>query len=289
MDVRPALPTDFDEVFPLLQLFGNRRMTRDDWRRMLFDLPWPVPEAHRGFILRDAGEAVGFMGTIFSCRTLGGVTRRICSTSSWIVKESHRSSSLQLVLPVLALRSHTIVNLAPSAAAYEVFARLGFRPLDTSQVLMPPFANPAELARIGRCSATTRIEEIIAGLGAEGQTIATHMAPTNAGQVLLRRGERCCHVVATRSLWKGRWMLAHVQYASDWPLLWEHLGQASLKLGRVLGTVGLRVDGRHLRGAPPLLARRRALPRPRLYRPATPDVLPEMIDGLYAETVGQRW
>ena len=289
MEVRPALPADFGEVYPLLQLFENPRLTRDDWRRMLFDLPWPVEEEHRGFILRDEGEAVGFLGTIFSRRTVGGTTHRFCNLSSWIVKESHRSSSLQLVLPVLALRSHTIVNLSPSEAAYEVFARLGFRPLETSQILMPPFASPGELAWLGRCSATTRIEGIRAGLGEEGQAIATHVAETNAGQVLLRCGGRPCHVVATRSPWKGRWMLAHVQYASDWSLLWEHPGQASLALGRVLGTVGLRVDGRHLRGAPPPLARRRSLPRPWLYRPATPDVLPGMIDGLYTEAVGQRW
>jgi len=68
---------------------------------MLFDLPWPVEEEHRGFILRDGGEAVGFLGTIFSRRTVGGTTCRFCNLSSWIVKESHRSSSLQLILPVL--------------------------------------------------------------------------------------------------------------------------------------------------------------------------------------------
>jgi hypothetical protein len=115
------------------------------------------------------------------------------------------------------------------------------------------------------------------------------MAGTKAGQALLRCGDRRCHAIATRSLWKGRWMLAHVQYASDWPLLWEHPGQASLAFGRVLGTVGLRADARHLRGASLRLTRRRALPSPRLYRPATADVLPEMIDGLYTEVVGQRW
>lgn len=289
MEIRPASPADFDEVHPLLLDFANPLMTRDDWRRMLFDLPWPVEEEQRGYILRDGGRAVGFIGTIFSRRTLSGVTRRFCNLSSWIVKEPYRSSSVQLLLPVLALHSHTIVNLSPSAAAHEVFVRLGFQPLETAQILMTHLARPGELASLGRCSATSRPEEIHAELGGEGRLIAEHVAGTGAAQVLLRRGARRCHVVATRSPWKGRWKLAHVQYASDWSFLWEYPGHASVALGRALGTVGLRVDARHLRGAAPPLARRNLLERPFLYRPGSPDVRPELVDGLYTEALGLRW
>jgi hypothetical protein len=289
MEVRPATPGQFEEIYPLLLDFANPRLSRDDWRRMLFDLPWPVDEEARGFVLRDGGAVVGFLGTIFSRRELNGATHRFCNLSSWIVKETHRAASLQLVFPVLALKSHTIVNLSPSAAAYEIFARLGFQPLESAQVLLPSFARPGELLRARGDSVITRPEVLLAELDAPGRTIAEHMAGTLAGQALLKCGARRCHVVATRSPWKGRWQLAQVQYASDWELFWEHLASVSGAFGRTLGTVGLRVESRHLRGRRPRLSVERPLPRPNLYRPASPDITPQMIDGLYSEAVGLRW
>ncbi len=286
MDVRPATSADFDEVYPLLLDFANPRMSRDDWRRMLFDLPWPVEEETRGYVLRDGGAVVGFLGTIFSRREASGRALRFCNLSSWIVKETHRSASLQLVLPVLALKSHTIVNLSPSATAYEVFAQLGFRPLETAQVLLPPLARLSDLLP---GSVLTRPDEIATALDEPGRRIAQHVAGTLAAQALVRSGERRSHVVATRSPWKGRWRLAHVQYASDWDLVWERLGAVSGAFRRTLGTVGLRIDARHLRGRRPRLSVARALPRANLYRPASPDITPEMVDGLYTEALGLRW
>jgi len=289
MEVLPATPGQFEAIYPLLLEFANPRMSRDDWRRMLFDLPWPVDEEERGFVLRDGGAVVGFLGTIFSRRERNGTTHRFCNLSSWIVKETHRAASFQLVLPVLALKSHTIVNLSPSPAAYEIFARLGFQPLETTQVLLPPFARPGELLRARGSSVTTRMEELRAELDEPGRTVAEHMSGTLAAQALVRSGARRCHVVATRSPWKGGWKLAHVQYASDWELFWDHLALVSGAFARTLGTFGLRVEARHLRGRRPAFSVARPLPRPNLFRPASSDVTPRMIDGLYTEAVGLRW
>ena len=289
MEVLPATPGQFEAIYPLLLEFANPRMSRDDWCRMLFDLPWPVDEEERGFVLRDGGAVVGFLGTIFSRRERNGATHRFCNLSSWIVKETHRAASFQLVLPVLALKSHTIVNLSPSPAAYEIFARLGFQPLETAQVLLPPFARPGELLRTRGSSVTTRLEELRAELDEPGRTVAEHMSGTLAAQALVRSGARRCHVVATRSPWKGGWKLAHVQYASDWELFWDHQALVSGAFARTLGTFGLRVEARHLRGRRPAFSVARPLPRPNLFRPASSDVTPRMIDGLYTEAVGLRW
>ena len=288
MEVRPALPEDFEEIHPLLLRFENPRMSRDDWRRMLFDLPWTVEEPHRGYVLRDGGAVVGFLGTIFSRREVGGVVHRFCNLSSWIVLPEHRGASFQLVLPVLALRSHTIVNLSPSAVAWEVFTGLGFRPLETAQALLLPLPRPGEMLR-RRGAVTTDPAEMRAELDEGGRRILADMSGTLAAQALLRAGRRRCHVVATRSPWKGRWGLAHVQYASDWDLLWERAAPVSGALGRVLGTVGLRVDARHRRGALPPVAVEKRLPRAHLYRPADAGPGPRSVDGLYTEVVGQRW
>jgi len=288
-EVRPPGPEHFDQVYPLLLRFGHAAMSREDWRRMLFDLPWPVEEPHRGYMLLDGDAVVGFLGTIFSRRELGGATRRICNLSSWIVDERHRTSSFQLLLPVLSMKSHTIVNLSASREAHEIFRALGFQTLEDRQTLVVPIPGPRDLAGWPRCSVHLRPEAIRGRLAGAGLRIFDDMRGTVACQVLLADRERSCHLVATSSPWKGRMRLAHIQYASDWTFLTEHGPQAAWALYRRMGTAGLRLDGRRAGNwAPPLSARRPIL-LPQLYRPAEPDMTAQLLDGLYTEVVNQRW
>jgi len=288
MEVRPVRPGQFEEVLPLLvEGFPNARMTRDDWRRMLFDLPWPVEEEHRGYALVDRAEVVGFVGTIFSRRALFGATQRFCNLTSWVVRPTHRHASLQLMRPIHDLRAYTVSALTSTEFASQVYARLGMQPLEAAQVLIPPFARPAELLSGG--SMTTDAATIARELDEEGRRIHEDMAGTLARQALIRRGSRRCHLVAVASPWKGRWKLAHVLYASDWDVLREHPGLASAAFASTLGTVGLRVDARHLPVGRPALGVRRPLPVARQYRPADPRITPERMDALYTELVGIRW
>lgn len=288
VEVRPATPADFDAVYPLLLEFKNPHMSRDDWRRMLFDLPWPVEEDHRGYMLAEHGEIVGFFGTVFSRRWVAGSWHRFCATSSWIVREAHRGASLQLVTPILALKSHTIVNLTPSPAAYRIFTRLGLRHLETAQVLVPRFLNPSAILGTGG-TVISDLAEMRAQLDETGRRILDDMAGTLAAQIVVCREGRSCHVVATRSPWKRRFTLAYVQYASDWGLFRRALGAVSAAFSQLLGTAGLRVDARRLARSRPRLSTLRPYDPPSLFRPAAPEITAEVIDGLYTELVGQRW
>ena len=288
-EVRPVHPEDFDALLPLLMRFQNPRMTRDDWRRMLFDLPWKTEEPTRGVALWDGARAVGFLGAIPSERTAGGRTRRFVNLSSWFVEEAHRAESLKLVLPLLADKKRTIVNLSPSKAAAEIFKGLGFAPLETEQVLVPLVTGVTDLLpRVG-VGVRTRLDRVREALDAPGRALLDDMKGTQAGQVLLTAGGRTCHVIATRSAWKAHWRLAHVQYASDWDLLWRHPARVAGAFLRVFGTMGLRVDGRHAPEAPPPFSVVKALAEPHLFRPEDAGVTPAQIDGLYTEAVGLRW
>lgn len=288
-EVRPVLPEDFAAVQPLLVRFANDRMRGEDWRRLLFDLPWPTVENVRGYALWDGPRAVGFLGAIPSSRMVNGRARRFVNLSSWTVEEPYRAESLKLVLPVLADRARTIVNLSPSPAASEIFTLLGFRTLESDQVLVPLVSGVADLMPRGGVSVRTGLERIRGALDAPSQALLDDMKGTHAGQVLLTAGSRQCHVIATRSAWKAHWRLAHVQYASDWDLFWRHPARVARALLRVLGTMGLRVDGRHVTGPLPAFSVRKAMPLPHLYRPEDVSVTPELVDGLYTEAVGLRW
>ena len=288
-EVRPVHPEDFDALLPLLMRFRNPRMTREDWRRMLFDLPWTTGEPTRGMALWDGPRAVGFLGAIPSERTIQGRTRRFVNLSSWFVEEAHRAESLKLVLPLLADRKRTIVNLSPSPAAAEIFKGLGFKPLETEQVLVPLVTGVTDLLpRVG-VGVRTRLDRVREALDAPGRALLDDMKGTQAGQVLLTAGGRACHVIATRSVWKAHWRLAHVQYASDWDLLWRHPARVAGAFLRVFGTMGLRVDGRHMPAAPPPFSVVKALAEPHLFRPEDAGVTPAHVDGLYTEAVGLRW
>lgn len=255
---------------------------------MLFDLPWQVDEPERGFLLRDDADRVGgFLGTIFSRRVLVGRERRFCHLSSWFVEPEHRAESFGLILRVLALKSHTLVNLSASDAAHEIFLKLGFRVLETRQVMIPLLSGAGALARNRSVRSLLGSERAGDGLPETDRRLVSDMAATRAGILQLCDGPRRCLAIATRSPWKPGLSLAQVEYASDWNLFAEWYPMASVGFARLLRTAGLRVDGRHWRARVPALAVERALPRPLLYRPSEPEVSPGIVDGLYSERVNQ--
>src|SRR5262245_6031219 len=179
-EVRPAPPEMFEQVYPLLQEFPQQNLSRDLWRRMLFDPPWPVEEPQRGYVLIDRGGVVGFYGTMFSRRQVGGELIRFCNLSSWIVKESHRGASMQLLRPILALTDYPLVNPSPNDAALPIFRRLGFAVLEDTQWLVAPVASPRQVLLAMGTSLITRPARIRERLDPAGQQVHDHLRGTVA-------------------------------------------------------------------------------------------------------------
>ncbi|MBC5827006.1 MAG: hypothetical protein GIW99_04915 [Candidatus Eremiobacteraeota bacterium] len=277
LEVRPVGPESFDDVYPLLLLFGNSNMSRDDWRQMLFTYTWwdgPV----RGYAMYADGVPVGFMGTIFSNRRIMGRDEVFCNTSSWIVREEHRNASIMLLKPVLALHECTIVNLTPSERGYAIFKKFGFKPLESEQLMMFPLASPS---RIFGGSFTSDSNELLRDLPNEERTIFQELSTSpRVRHVLLRRRGRNCYLVATPVRVK-RLPFAELQYIGDPKFFWENRGLAHIALLRTMGAVGVAVDGRFTTGRTVRWALRYSAKR--LYRPAHPDTPPDAIDGLFSE------
>lgn len=282
LEVRAVGAADFDAIAPLLDLFGNTKMSHEDWRAMLFTYPW-WHGSERGFALYADGVAVGFLGTIFSNRTIDGRRETFCNTSSWIVREPYRSASIALLKPILALRDCTIVNWTPTERSYDIFKKLGFRPLETESLLLPPLAPPASF--LG--SFTHDPERLVPLLSAAEREIYRDLAAVrpNVAHVVLRRKRSTCYVVATRRMVRGV-AVADVHYISDRALFWSLRGLAHVALWRVLGAYGMSVDRRFAPARAPRIALRRTALR--LYRPANPQTPPEAIDGLFSEMMTLR-
>jgi hypothetical protein len=270
----------------LLLLFPTKKMSKEDWRWTLFTYPWS-DSPYRGYAIYADGKAVGFLGTIFSARPLAGRMERVCSLSSWIVLKEYRHASVSLVTPILKLRDCTILNPTPSPVAYEIFSKLGFKPLESERLIVPPLPGIAEAARALSGSIVQSREILESELAGEERTIYRDLSSSPVAQhVLLRRGERKCYVVATPVHRKGI-PFAEIQYIGDLDFFWEHRILAHAALLRSTRAMGLWVDSRFAGERRTPLALR--WPAPRLYRPTRKEITPEMIDGLYSEMMGLRW
>jgi len=286
IEVRAVGVEAFEDIHPLLRLFPTKKMSKEDWRWMLFTYPWS-DSPHRGYAIYADGKAVGFCGTIFSARPLAGRMERVCSLSSWIVLKEYRHASLSLVTPILKLRDCTILNPTPSPVAYEIFSKLGFKPLESERLIVPPLPGIAEAARALSGSGVRSREVLQSELAGEEQAIYRDLGSSRVAQhVLLRRGGRKCYVVATPVHRRGI-PFAEIQYIGDREFFWEHRILAHAALLRPTRAMALWVDSRFAGKRRPPLALR--WPARRLYRPIRKEITPEMIDGLYSEMMGLRW
>ncbi len=285
--VQNATPAMFEDIHRLFVGFDNPRMRKDDWRRMLFQYPWPAEGDTRGYVLFDGARAVGFIGTIFSTQELNGKQERICNLSSWIVAESHRSRWMELLSPIVGLRSHTVIGSTPSPLAHRLFTKLGYRVLEDRVLLLPPLATPRELAGLRGASVTTEVNEVRAGLsGEELRRFDDHRASSGA-HILLRRDGRCCWAMATVMHLKHV-RFAQVQHIGDRQLFWECLPLAKWGFLKALGAPALAVDARFAEGRRVPFVVTWQLSQRRLYRPLHDGIGPALVDGLYSELIGLR-
>jgi hypothetical protein len=277
VEVRTVGDESFGDIYPLLQLFGNRKMRPEDWRRMLFAYPW-ADGRPRGFAIYAGAAAVGFIGTIFSRRMLHGRERLLCNASCWIVRDEFRSASMLLLKPLLAMRDCTLLNLTPTARSYEIFSKLGFRPLEREQMLLAPLAHPGSLVH-GTFALGGDI--VAADLRPHERTLAREVTTSpDVVQLVLRRGSARCYLVLTLRHVR-RVPIAELLHIGDIDFFWKNRALAHVAAWRALGVVGLALDARFAQGRAPAGSLRR--PAPRLYRPAEPELPPEAIDGLFSE------
>jgi hypothetical protein len=285
IELRPVGVDAFEDVYPLLLGFRNRRMSKEDWRRMLFTYPW-ADEPRRGYAIYSEGKVVGFLGTILSKRTWGGRVERVCNFSTWIVDRRHPNASILLTRPVLAeMDGYTIVGFTPAPMTCAVFARLGFKTFETEQMLLLALPRPIEAFRSLAGSITISREVLDRELRDEELAIHRDHAGSRAVGVLLRRGDKQCYLVA-RADRRKHLRVAELLYIGDREFFWQNRFLAHAAFFYALGAVGLVVDRRFAEGR--RVSRALQLERTQIFRPSRPDVTPMAIDGLYSELVMLR-
>ena len=276
----------FGAIANVLAEFGPG-FSDHDWKGLFdYEFGGAGQRKDRGWALFDGESVVGFLGAIFSRRG----DESFCNVTSWVVKKSHRSrAGLQLLLPVLALKDHTILNLSPTPFTLAVFRRMGFRDLEDHLVVIPP-VYPQRGTRGYRLIRSHA--EIDARLEGEDRQVFRDHRRYPCTHLLFAGPNDYSYVVAGKTRLR-RLPTSFIYYRSNAALFRRLAGpmqRALLASHRTLFSV---IDARLCADAPLRGCPSYRLHQPRLYRPAlTSSRRREDIDTLYSELVlldPRRW
>lgn len=120
--------------------FGNCR----SWDG-LFRYRWKRNEYPYGYAAMDGDNVVAFIGTIYSERVIHGKKVPYCNLSTWIVDSGYRSMLLGLLVleRIFKVKDVFVSSLTPSDSSKDISEKMGFRPLERSQITIPIFPRVA--------------------------------------------------------------------------------------------------------------------------------------------------
>jgi hypothetical protein len=283
--IRKARGDDFERVYPLLLGFKDPHLKEEHWRQLFVDHSG-LQNDHFGWVLVEGDDVVGFVGTIFSERTIRGGTVRLCNINSWVVKQEYRTHSLALYAKVIADSSVTLTNLSPSPHALKVTEMLGFTVIDKSERIILPVITPRSFT--DRCEILTEPRAVERALKGEcSQFFRDHQLPFNY-HILLRTQAGDCYVMMNRSYKTIRGSLrlpfARVHHIGAPDIFLRHLEKLVVRVAASLKVVAMIVDGRMLQGTVPWHSfKRPGEERKIAFR--SKRLAAEDIDGLYTEAV----
>jgi hypothetical protein len=307
LDISPIADVDLDAAASFLHRNLNNRLSVPEWRSAM-SASWKADAPNYGFMLRDGQQVVGVYLAFYSERTVAGRTERFCNLASWAVHKDFRIHSVRLLKALLAQDGYHFTDLAPTGNVISLDARMKFRFLDTSAVVIPNLPWPTVPRRTRISAAPEVIESVLTG--AELELYRDHAQAAAACHLVLTRGGDSCYVMFRRRWWRSLPFFAAILHVSNPELFRRAAGPLARYLlvhHRALVTVAeLRTVGRRPRLSF-RLPQPEALPGkdasrlsrtyarkyygtipPKMFRSATLE--PGQVDDLYSELVCvPRW
>lgn len=124
--------SDYIDLALFLANFENEKRNQEFWLNR-FHLWWDDNPSFsngflRGWLLRDNGKIVGFIGCIPSAFLLDGQERILHSCTTWRVLEKNRNQSMELLFKLINESKKTILFVTtPNAVTGSILPRIGFR------------------------------------------------------------------------------------------------------------------------------------------------------------------
>lgn len=289
MTVEVSPITDAD-VMAVSDFLSANYDSQIPWARTKLAGPWKVEAPNHGFMLRDEQRIVGVLLAFYSERQIAGTVERFCDLGTWFVQPKFRFHSLRLVKAVIAQDGYNFTALTPMKHVPAIYARLGFRFLDTSAVLIPNLPLPSLPFRTTVSADPDVIERTLAGTDLElyhdhAGALATH-------HLVMIRGRESCYVMYRVTRPQGV-PLAIIHYVSN-PGLFRRaivpFTRHVLLRHRVLMTYA---EIRNVKCRPAISVK--VVPRPKLYQAPWPKMYrsaslePDQVDDLYSEFLCLPW
>jgi hypothetical protein len=275
--VKKVTEKDFEKLLPLLLELDSRKQSQDEWLG-LFKAHWDENESYFGYVMYDGKNAVGYLGLLFSERTLNNNLIKFCNVTSWVVKKKYRRQSLHLFYPVLELDNHTITVLTCNIGTHFIMNKLGFVDLEVGQRIIFPI--PISLKFKSSTKIIFDLSEIEKKLKGEELKIFNDHRGLNCFHVMICSPEGECYLIGSRTI-KKNIPFAHVHYISDHRFFSSHINSISGRICWRMRVLGILVDERQLHGETISPSIYFNLPYPRVYKSDT--LKSEDIDLLYSE------
>lgn len=279
--IRKAIKDDFDLVYPLLQGFNSRYLTKEDWKKLFYQ-NWDQDEGYCGYIMLEHKEPVGFLGLLFNRRMINGKTHKFCNLTSWIVKEEFRSKSIFMLQPVLKLKTHTITDLTPSKEVYLLLKRAGFQHLESHYRFIFPFLalNKKNSLLFFITDKKMVKEKLDKG---EVQIFNDHQFEYSH-HILMQTSEGNCYMVMTRMVRKkAPFLMARIHYISNIKLFLRYVESIRIRICFQFKVLTIVVDERYMGGDRIALSKKLRLDNQPLFR--SPILTKFDIDNLYTELI----
>jgi hypothetical protein len=241
-EVREAYPDDYRGVLPLLRQLPVSGMTDERWRR-LFSRPWKSRHEHCGYLLSHHGRIAGFLGALFSERTVGGQTVSCCNMTSWLVEPDVRGQSVSMIARVLHAGDDIITNFSPSPTVARVLEAMKFTEVPRSLRALYPYPSISDL----RTTVETRPDLIEGSLDANERRVLEDHRDFECIHALVMQRETRCYMILKR-LKIGRWHYLRLHYASDAQALRAVIDGFRTRFSVRNRAVGILVDERYLEG-----------------------------------------
>jgi len=242
--IQKAVSEDFERVYPLLHSFGNVSISTEDWKK-IFDSPWKTTEDFCGYLLLKDGNVKGYLGLIFSRRTLDNKTEKLCNMTSWIVDEDSRSKSLLLLLELLKLKDYTLTNFTASPTVATILKKLGFKEFQVDQRVLLPMPQLALPGRRNPCDFDLQV--IRTKLGGNDLTIFDDHQGLKCLHLLLESDNSYCYVVLKKTKRKNL-PFAKVHYLSNVNVFHQCMDSLVAKICVHFRVFGVMVDERYIKG-----------------------------------------
>ncbi len=273
--VRKAISSDYDLVLPLFNGFATHtQVNPQDWKKIFHPI-WANQRLDFGYLLEDQGEAVGFLGTLYSNRSVTGKQQEFCNLTSWIVKPEYRAESLSLLFPLIRNQDLTLTNFTASNRVIEVLLKLGFRSLEDHYRMILPLPFPT-----GPLQLITDPAKIAEKLTGTDSTIFHDHKALHCRHVLMSSPTENCYLVLNPAIKRNRPVM-FINYIGDLDFFMRTIQRSARSLCRQLGVQGLMVGDHSLAGKHLPLALRIKRRHALLFR--SKNVTPQQIDTLYSE------